>query len=119
MTKTKNIKVAYSSRSGNHTYSTYPKIQMEGKWLEELGFTIGTRLKVEYEEGSIRIRPFTAEENAYEEERLLLAEMEKNRREHEKLLQSLNSRMEEMPRVAEPEASYASPSISNPNLRHR
>ena len=61
MTKTKNIKVQYSSRcSGSGYYSRYtyhPKIQMEGKWLEELGFYIGDSLKVEYEEGSIRITP--------------------------------------------------------------
>lgn len=64
MTKTKNIKVQYSSRmsSGNSyyggsRYTNYPKIQMEGKWLQELGFNVGDQLKVEYEEGSIRITP--------------------------------------------------------------
>ena len=62
MTKTKNIKVQYSSRSasssyvyGGTRYTSYPKIQMEGKWLQELGFNVGDKLKVEYEEGSIRI----------------------------------------------------------------
>lgn len=61
MTKTKNIKVQYSSRTsyGNYMnstrYTTYPKIQMEGKWLEALGFHVGDLLQVEYEEGSIRI----------------------------------------------------------------
>ena len=39
-----------------------PKIQMEGKWLEELGFSIGDIVAVEYENGCIRIRPFTSEE---------------------------------------------------------
>ena len=61
MTKTKNIKVQYSSRctgSGYYSrYKNYPKIQMEGKWLEELGFHIGDSLQIEYEEGSIRITP--------------------------------------------------------------
>lgn len=61
MTKTKNIKVQYSSRAnyGSYyrptSYTSYPKIQMEGKWLEALGFHVGDRLQVEYEEGSIRI----------------------------------------------------------------
>ena len=62
MTKTKNIKVQYSSRTasssyayGSTRYTSYPKIQMEGKWLEALGFHVGDQLKVEYEEGSIRI----------------------------------------------------------------
>ena len=62
MTKTKNIKVQYSSRCssssyayGSSRYTTYPKIQMEGKWLQGLGFNVGDKLNVEYEEGSIRI----------------------------------------------------------------
>ena len=29
---------------------------MEGKWLEALGFHIGDRLQVDYEEGAIHIR---------------------------------------------------------------
>ncbi len=61
MTKTKNIKVQYSSRSSGSGYGSrytyHPKIQMEGKWLEELGFHIGDSLQIEYEEGSIRITP--------------------------------------------------------------
>ena len=114
MAKTKNIKVAYSNRYGNHSSTMYPKIQMEGKWLEELGFTIGTRLVVEYEDGSIRIRPFTEEENAREEERILLAEMEQTRREQERLLQAMNAREESLPRVAEPESQYATSSRPHP-----
>ncbi|MBP3805875.1 MAG: SymE family type I addiction module toxin [Oribacterium sp.] len=61
MTKTKNIKVQYSSRCtyggyyGSSRYTSYPKIQMEGKWLEALGFHIGDHLQVEYEEGYIKI----------------------------------------------------------------
>ena len=39
--KQKNIKVAYTSRSTGNSYTQVPKIQMEGKWLEELGFSIG------------------------------------------------------------------------------
>lgn len=59
--KQKNIKVAYSSRV-NHdkyyrttSYTSYPKIQMEGKWLEALGFHVGDSLLVEYEDGKIHI----------------------------------------------------------------
>lgn len=47
--KTKKIKVAYTNRF-TKTSTTVPKIQMEGNWLEELGFSIGTRLVVEYGE---------------------------------------------------------------------
>lgn len=62
--KQKNIKVAYTSRSTGNSYTQVPKIQMEGKWLEELGFSIGSTIVVEYDNNSIRIRPMTAEEAA-------------------------------------------------------
>ncbi len=60
--KTKKIKVIYSNRyssysySGNNTNKCNPKISMEGKWLEALGFHIGDQLEVAYEEGAIHIR---------------------------------------------------------------
>lgn len=61
--QTKKIKVLYSSRLtgsrsyfGGSTYSQIPKIQMEGKWLEALGFHIGDALQVDYEDGEIHIR---------------------------------------------------------------
>lgn len=41
--KTKTIKVLHSC-----SRIELPKISMEGKWLEELGFQIGDRLQVEY-----------------------------------------------------------------------
>lgn len=59
--KTKNLKVLYSTRTRNNSYmygNSYietPKISMEGKWLEALGFHIGDKLQVDYEEGSIHI----------------------------------------------------------------
>lgn len=62
--KQKNIKVAYTSRSCGNSYTQVPKIQMEGKWLEELGFSIGSTIVVEYDDGSIRIRQMTEEELA-------------------------------------------------------
>ena len=57
----KSIKVISASRitkRGSLLYgqSVYlPKIQMEGKWLEKLGFHIGDKLTVTYEEGWICI----------------------------------------------------------------
>ena len=62
--KQKNIKVVYKSRSIGGSYTQVPKIQMEGRWLEELGFSIGSTIVVEYGEGSLHIRPMTAEELA-------------------------------------------------------
>lgn len=74
---TKNIKVVYTSRYSRGSYAPVPKVQMEGRWLEELGFSIGTPLIVEYEEGSIRIRTLTAEELAEKEQREAQAELAK------------------------------------------
>jgi formylmethanofuran dehydrogenase subunit D len=58
----KKMKVQYSTRarqSKSHyfgsDYIETPKIQMEGKWLEALGFQIGDAIQVAYEEGSIHI----------------------------------------------------------------
>ena len=57
--KQKNIKVAYTSRIVSGSYTQVPKIQMEGKWLEELGFSIGSTMVVEYGEGSLHIHRHT------------------------------------------------------------
>ena len=63
--KSKLIKVITSSRLTypknpfyeDTKYIRTPKIQIEGNWLESLGFHIGDRLQVDYEEGSIHIHP--------------------------------------------------------------
>ena len=62
--KSKTIKVVYSGqmRKAESPWSGFrevffPKIQIQGKWLDELGFHIGDRLTVEYEKGAIHIRP--------------------------------------------------------------
>ena len=41
----KHIKVAYTSRLSGGSYTQVPKIQMEGRWLEELGFSIGNTIR--------------------------------------------------------------------------
>ncbi len=113
--KTKNIKVAYTNRyskncsiphSGAAMSATVPKIQMEGRWLESLGFTIGAPLIVEYEEGSIHIRTLTAEEMAEKERGEAQAEFEKKLAE----LEQARNRMDSMAApsmVAEPAVEYA------------
>ncbi len=75
--KTKNIKVVYTNRYSKNSNTTVPKIQMEGQWLEQLGFTIGTPLIVEYEENSIHIRTLTEEELAEKEQQEVQVELEK------------------------------------------
>lgn len=112
--KTKNIKVQYSSRNVS---GLSPKIQMEGRWLEKLGFPIGTRLMVEYEEGSIRIRPFTAEENAALEERELQAELARKQREYEAARARLTAQCEPQMMIAEPKASYDSDPTPHPRRK--
>lgn len=66
--KSKLMKVAYSActRKGDRPgvmsrVVMLPKIKMEGKWLEELGFHIGDRLVVEYGDGAIHITRADAE----------------------------------------------------------
>jgi len=53
---TKTIKVQYSTRYTDRRYSEVPKIQMEGKWLEAIGFFVGDKLLVDYEKEKIIIR---------------------------------------------------------------
>ena len=47
---TKTIKVQYFTRYTGRRYSVVPKIQMEGKWLEAIGFSVGDKLTVDYKE---------------------------------------------------------------------
>ena len=42
-------------------YFSRPWIQLQGKWLEDLGFHIGDKIKVSYEENRIIIEPIIAD----------------------------------------------------------
>ena len=53
---TKTIKVQYSTRYTDRRYSEVPKIQMEGKWLEAIGFSVGDKIRVDYGDGKIIIQ---------------------------------------------------------------
>ena len=53
---TKTIKVQYSTRYADRRYSEVPKIQIEGKWLEAIGFFVGDKVIVDYDNGKIIIR---------------------------------------------------------------
>lgn len=75
--KSKNIKVAYTTRFQKNGLLTVPKIQMEGKWLEELGFSVGSMVRVEYENNSICIRTLTEEEQYLHEQQILQAELKR------------------------------------------
>jgi len=52
--KTKSLKVLYSN-----AHTDRPKISMEGKWLEKIGFHIGDRLRVSYGDRFIFISPLS------------------------------------------------------------
>lgn len=105
--KSKNLKVAYSTRFQKNSTLTVPKLQMEGKWLEELGFSIGSTVMVEYEEGSIRIRPLTKDEQTLIEQQELTAAL----RRKEKELRSMQASYETLSKVAETSQSYGKSTV--------
>lgn len=106
--KHKNIKVAYTSRSSGGSYTQVPKIQMEGRWLEELGFSIGSTIVVEYDEGSIRIRPMTEEELADCRREQLKKELAAKSASIRKLQKSLDGDLQALSLVAESSHGYRS-----------
>ena len=106
--KHKNIKVAYTSRSSGGSYTQDPKIQMEGRWLEELGFSIGSTIVVEYDEGSIRIRQMTEEELADCRREQLKKELAAKSASIRKLQKSLDGDLQALSLVAESSHGYRS-----------
>lgn len=106
--KTKNIKVAYASRYPQSGYHEVPKIRMEGRWLEELGITIGSTVMVEYGDGSIHIRPMTAEETAARKRQEMETEIARRKAELAAMQKSLGSETAALPMVAEPKVEYTS-----------
>lgn len=106
--KHKNIKVAYTSRSSGGSYNQVPKIQMEGRWLEELGFSIGSTIVVEYDEGSIRIRQMTEEELADCRREQLKKELAAKSASIRRLQKSLDGDLQALSLVAESSHGYRS-----------
>lgn len=105
--KSKNIKVAYSTRYPQKGICTVPKIQIEGKWLDELGFSVGSTVIVEYEKGSIHIRPLTEEELTLQEHAKLQAKLKHKKKE----LHLLQSSYEHLSKVAEASGIYGNQSV--------
>lgn len=62
MKKTRNLTVSYKSeqRRGKGYYSSAyvetPALILKGKWLEKLGFGVGTKVAVECQEGVLIVR---------------------------------------------------------------
>lgn len=106
--KTKNLKVAYTSRYTQKKTCTVPQIKMEGKWLEELGFSVGSTVVVEYEEGSIRIRPMTEEELLINEQKTIFLDLKRK----EKELLTMQSDYQKLSKVAEASGIYGKSTIN-------
>ena len=106
--KQKNIKVAYTSRNTGGSYTQVPKIQMEGRWLEELGFSIVSTIVVEYDDSSIRIRQMTEEELADRRREELEKELAAKSASIRKLKKSLNGDLQALSLVAESSHGYRS-----------
>ena len=108
--KQKNIKVVYTSRNSSGSYTQVPKIQMEGRWLEELGFSIGSTIVVEYGEGSLHILPMTAEELADQQRAELKKELAAKSAAIRMLQKARHAHSRTLSNVAEPNPGYNSPS---------
>lgn len=108
--KQKKIKVAYTSRNSSGSYTQVPKIQMEGRWLEDLGFSIGSTIVVEYEDSSLLIRPMTAEELAECQKVELEKEIASKSAAIRRLQKDLHEDSKRLSHVAESNPGYSSPS---------
>ena len=106
--KSKNIKVGYSTNYPGRGINAVPKIQLEGKWLKELGFSYGSTVIVEIEENAVRIRPYTEEEMAVQRHQQLQKELTQKTSE----LLYLESEYKSMLKVAEPSNTYKSTSAA-------
>ena len=111
--KSKNIKVTYASRYTSSYSSTVPMIRMEGKWLEELGFSIGSIIKVEYQKGAICSRPLTKEETSILEYQELKNNLSQKQTELLALEESLPSSHPKLSKAAEPSPTYN----TNPSMK--
>lgn len=106
--KSKNLKVAYTSRYTQKKPCTVPQIKMEGKWLEDIGFSVGSTIMVEYEEGSIRIRPLTEEEQLTKEQQTISLALKRK----EKELLTIQSDYNKLSKVAEASGIYGEHSVN-------
>ena len=106
--KTKTLKIAYASRYTQKKSCTVPQIKMEGEWLEKLGFSVGSTIVVEYEEGSIRIRPMTEEELLINEQKTISLALKHK----EKELLTIQSDYQKLSKVAEASGIYGKSSVN-------
>lgn len=122
--KTKIIKVLSSSRTRRDFHSIYagamryiwtPKISIEGKWLEALGYHIGDHIRVEYDEHGIHISPMTAAEQKSLEQQQALENVERKITALEKIRSEIKAETAALSMVAERKTEYPAPSENQPS----
>lgn len=122
--KSKIIKVLYSSRTRRDFHSIYagamryiwtPKISIEGKWLESLGYHIGDHIKLEYDEQGIHIRPLTPAEQKSLEQQQATKALENKIVELEKIKTMIEAETAALSMVAEQKTEYLAPSENQPS----
>lgn len=122
--KSKIIKVLYSSRTRRDFHSIYagamhyiwtPKISIEGKWLEALGYHIGDHIKLEYDEQGIHIRPLTPAEQKSLEQQQSTKNLENKIVELEKIKTMIEAETAALSMVAERKLEYPAPSENQPS----
>lgn len=122
--KTKIIKVSSSSRTRRDFHSIYagamryiwtPKISIEGKWLEALGYHIGDHIKLEYDEQGIHIRPLTPAEQKSLEQQQATKNLENKIVELEKIKTMIEAETAALSMVAERKLEYPAPSENQPS----
>ena len=122
--KTKIIKVSSSSRTRRDFHSIYagamryiwtPKISIEGKWLEALGYHIGDHIRVEYDEQGIHISPMTAAEQKSLEQQQALENVGRKITALEKIKSQIEAETAALSMVAEPKLEYPSPTEDQPS----
>ena len=116
--------VLYSSRTRRDFHSIYagamryiwtPKISIEGKWLEALGYHIGDHIKVEYDEQGIHIRPLTAMEQKSLEQTQATKKLENKIVELTKIKTMIEAETAALSMVAERKADYPATSEIQPS----
>lgn len=122
--KTKIFKVLSSSRTRRDFHSIYagamryiwtPKISIEGKWLEALGYHIGDHIRVEYDEHGIHISPMTAAEQKSLEQQQALENVERKITALEKIRSEIKAETAALSMVAERKTEYPAPSENQPS----
>lgn len=102
----KNIKVGCSSTFRKGGYVDVPKLHVEGRWLEEIGFSIGEQIVVEYGEGCVTFRKPDDKEMAALEEKKLKAEIREREEAILSLQRSIEDRQFDIQKVAENSNRY-------------